>query len=60
MGRLLYLTMARLDLAFTVQVLSQFMHCRKESHLEVALGEVRYIKAEADMGLLILQRAHVS
>ncbi|XP_015161968.1 uncharacterized mitochondrial protein AtMg00810-like [Solanum tuberosum] len=36
-GRLLYLTMTRVDVSFAVQVLSQYMHAPKESHMEAAL-----------------------
>ncbi|XP_049394283.1 uncharacterized mitochondrial protein AtMg00810-like [Solanum stenotomum] len=52
-GRLLYLTMTRPDLAFTAQVLSQFMHCPKQSHIEAALRVVRYIKEAPGLGLLM-------
>ncbi|KAL3349872.1 hypothetical protein AABB24_022768 [Solanum stoloniferum] len=52
-GRLLYLTMTRPDLAFPVQVLSQFMHCPKESHMEAALRVVRYLKEASGLGLLM-------
>uniref|UniRef100_A0A3Q7IIM1 Reverse transcriptase Ty1/copia-type domain-containing protein n=1 Tax=Solanum lycopersicum TaxID=4081 RepID=A0A3Q7IIM1_SOLLC len=52
-GRLLYLTMTRPDLAFSTQVLSQFMHCPKESHMEAALRVVRYIKEAPGLGLLM-------
>lgn len=52
-GKLLYLTMTRPDLAFSTQVLSQFMHCPKESHMEAALRVVRYIKEAPGLGLLM-------
>ncbi|XP_055825324.1 secreted RxLR effector protein 161-like [Solanum dulcamara] len=45
--------MTRPDLAFSVQVLSQFMHCPKESHMEAALRVVRYIKEAPGLGLLM-------
>ncbi|XP_075080493.1 uncharacterized protein LOC142165993 [Nicotiana tabacum] len=50
-GRLLYLTMTRPDIAFAVQVLSQYMHCPKVSHMEAALKVVRYIAP--GLGLLM-------
>nr|XP_016461238.1 PREDICTED: uncharacterized mitochondrial protein AtMg00810-like [Nicotiana tabacum] len=52
-GRLLYLTMTRPDLAFAVQVLSQFMHCPKDPHLEYALRVVKYTMAEPGLGVLM-------
>ncbi|XP_060179766.1 uncharacterized mitochondrial protein AtMg00810-like [Lycium barbarum] len=51
--RLLYLTMTRMDIAFAVQALSQFMHKPKESHMETALRVVRYIKSALGLGLMI-------
>ncbi|XP_055804313.1 secreted RxLR effector protein 161-like [Solanum dulcamara] len=45
--------MTRPDLAFSVQVLSQYMHCPKESHIKIALRVVRYIKKAPGLGLLM-------
>ncbi|XP_015170457.1 uncharacterized mitochondrial protein AtMg00240-like [Solanum tuberosum] len=56
-GKLLYLTMTRLDITFAVQVLSQYMHCLKRSHMEAALRVVRYIKGLPGMGLLMPSQA---
>ncbi|XP_060170428.1 uncharacterized mitochondrial protein AtMg00810-like [Lycium barbarum] len=53
-GRLLYLTMTRPDFSFAVQVLSQYMHFTKVSHMETALRVVRYIKEAPGLGLLML------
>lgn len=39
-GRLLYLTI----ISFVVQVLSQFMHAPKESHMKEALRVVKFIR----------------
>nr|XP_016454344.1 PREDICTED: uncharacterized mitochondrial protein AtMg00810-like [Nicotiana tabacum] len=52
-GRLLYLTMTRLDIAFVVQVLSQHMHAPKQSHMEAAIRVVKYIKRTAGLGLFM-------
>ncbi|XP_055830891.1 uncharacterized mitochondrial protein AtMg00810-like [Solanum dulcamara] len=52
-GRLLYLTMTRPALAFSVQVLSQFMHSPKQSHMDVALRVVIYVKEAPGLGLLM-------
>lgn len=52
-GRLLYLTMTRPDIAFVVQVLSQYMHAPKVSHMEAAQRVVRYIKTAPGLGLFM-------
>ncbi|XP_018630843.2 uncharacterized mitochondrial protein AtMg00810-like [Nicotiana tomentosiformis] len=52
-GRLVCLTMTRADIAFAVQVLIQFMHKPKQSHMEVALRVVRYIKSAPGLGLMM-------
>ncbi|XP_055821983.1 uncharacterized mitochondrial protein AtMg00240-like [Solanum dulcamara] len=52
-GRLLYLTMTRPDIAFVVQGLNQYNHCLKKSHLEAALKVMRYIKGTLGLGLFV-------
>ncbi|XP_019256516.1 PREDICTED: uncharacterized protein LOC109234932 [Nicotiana attenuata] len=42
--KLLYLTITRSDISFAVQTLSQFMQSSKQSHMDVALRVVKYIK----------------
>ncbi|XP_055824356.1 uncharacterized mitochondrial protein AtMg00810-like [Solanum dulcamara] len=45
--------MTRPDIAFPVQVLSQYMHSPKQSHMESALRVVRYLKEAPSLGLLM-------
>ncbi|XP_019265270.1 PREDICTED: uncharacterized protein LOC109242855 [Nicotiana attenuata] len=52
-GKLLYLTLTRPDIAFSVQTLSQFPPSPKKSHWEEALRVVRYVKREPGMGILL-------
>ncbi|XP_070057836.1 uncharacterized mitochondrial protein AtMg00810-like [Nicotiana tomentosiformis] len=52
-GRLLYLTMNRLDISYVVQTLSQFMHAPKQSHLDATTRVVGYIKTASGQGLLL-------
>ncbi|XP_016450741.1 putative mitochondrial protein AtMg00240 [Nicotiana tabacum] len=52
-GKLLYLTMTRPDLAFNVQILSQFLQQPKNSHMEAAISIVRYVKNHPGQGLLL-------
>ncbi|XP_015057438.1 uncharacterized protein LOC107003631 [Solanum pennellii] len=52
-GKLLYLTITRPDICFSVQVLSQFMQHPKTSHWEAALRIVKYIKRSLGFGVLL-------
>lgn len=45
--------MTRPDLSFVVQVLSQYMHAPKQSHLDIAARVVRYIKRTTGFSLLM-------
>ncbi|KAL0416181.1 UNVERIFIED_CONTAM: Retrovirus-related Pol polyprotein from transposon RE1, partial [Sesamum latifolium] len=50
-GRLLYLSFTRPDISFGAQQLSQFVQTPCQSHMEVALHLVRYLKGCPDRGL---------
>lgn len=52
-GKLIYLTTTRPDIAYAVSCLSQFMHCPLKSHLDVALKVIRYLKGSPGKGLNI-------
>jgi hypothetical protein len=43
-GRLIYLTITRPNIMYSVHVLSQFMHVPRRPHMEVALCVLRYLK----------------
>ncbi|XP_018622755.1 secreted RxLR effector protein 161-like [Nicotiana tabacum] len=45
--------MTRPDIAFVVQVLSQYMDAPKLSHMEAALRVVRHIKVALGLGLFM-------
>lgn len=45
-GRLIYLSVTRPDLAYSVYILSQFMHHPREEHWEAALRVVHYLKGK--------------
>ena len=51
-GKLIYLSHTRPDIAFAVSVVSQFMHSPKERHLEAVLRLLRYLKRTPGRGLL--------
>lgn len=51
-GKLIYLTHTRPDIAFSVSVVSQFMHSPEEEHLEAVYRILRYLKRTPGKGLL--------
>ncbi|KAL5757963.1 hypothetical protein ACOSP7_020574 [Xanthoceras sorbifolium] len=50
-GRLIYLTVSRPDITYSVHVLSRFMHQPRKDHWEAALLIVRYLKSAPGQGL---------
>ena len=50
-GKLIYLAHTRLDIAFSVSVVSQFMHSPYEEHLEAVYQILRYLKSNPGKGL---------
>nr|GEX47064.1 ribonuclease H-like domain-containing protein [Tanacetum cinerariifolium] len=47
-GKLIYLTKTRLDIAYVVHRLSQFMHSSSNSYLDDALRVLRYLKGSVE------------
>lgn len=52
-GRLIYLSVTRPDLAYSMHILSQFMHQPREEHWEAALRVVKYLKKNPGQGILL-------
>lgn len=52
-GRLIYLGVTLPDLAYSVNILSQFMQHPREEHWEAALRVVRYLKKNSGQGILL-------
>ena len=50
-GRLLYLTLSRLDIMFTVHKLNQFLACPRLPHLKAAHHLLRYLKSHPGQGI---------
>nr|XP_017182320.1 uncharacterized protein LOC108171129 [Malus domestica] len=57
-GRLIYLTITRPDLAFVVSLGSQFMHSPTMDHLQVVKRILRYLKGYVGRGLLMQNNVH--
>jgi hypothetical protein len=58
-GKLIYLTITRPDLAYAVQVLSQFMDKPCTSHLDAAHRVLRYIKQSPGQGILLSATSNI-
>ena len=52
-GKLIYLTITRPDIAFTVQLLSQFMQCPTTVHFQAAKRLLRYLVGSSSQGILL-------
>ncbi|CAH9071582.1 unnamed protein product [Cuscuta epithymum] len=52
-GRLIYLSFTRPDLAYSVHSLSQFMQAPRREHWSAALRVVRYLKGSPGQGILL-------
>ena len=51
--RLIYLTITRPKLTYTVHILSQFMQSPKEEHMEATRRVLRYLKGSAGKGIFL-------
>ncbi|GLT39324.1 hypothetical protein SLA2020_135220 [Shorea laevis] len=52
-GRLLYLTITRPDICYSVGILTQFMQNPRKDHFEAAMRVLRYIKSSPGQGIML-------
>ena len=57
-GKLIYLSHTRPDIAFAVSVVSQFMHSPKQVHWDAVLRILRYLKSSPGKGLFFAKNGH--
>jgi hypothetical protein len=58
-GKLIYLSHTRLDVAYVVSVVSQFMHAPCEKHMEAVHRILRYLKSASGKGLMLYKNGHL-
>ena len=58
-GKLIYLSHTRLDIAFDVSVVSQFIHSPRASHHDVVLRILCYLKSALGKGLFFSRHDHL-
>ncbi|XP_057248849.1 uncharacterized mitochondrial protein AtMg00810-like [Beta vulgaris subsp. vulgaris] len=56
-GKLIYLTITRPDIAYTVHVLSQFMHAPTTVHFQAAKRVLRYLAGSREQGILLASKS---
>lgn len=52
-GKLIYLTITRLDLSFSVNKLSQYLSAPRTDHLKVAMKVLQYVKKTPGKGIFL-------
>ncbi|KAD3641543.1 hypothetical protein E3N88_30767 [Mikania micrantha] len=58
-GKLIYLSHTRPDIAYVVGIVSQFMHQPQESHMEAVWRIIRYLKGTPGHGVLFKPNGHL-
>ncbi|KAI5670896.1 hypothetical protein M9H77_11260 [Catharanthus roseus] len=59
-GKLIYLTLTRPELAYAVHTLAQFMHAPRHAHWDAALRVVRYLKGSPGRGIFLSSKSPLS
>ncbi|CAN6698705.1 unnamed protein product [Malus baccata var. baccata] len=58
-GRLIYLSLTRPDIAYAVSIVSQFMHAPSEDHMAAVMRILSYLKGAPSRGLIFRKHGHM-
>ncbi|XP_016168301.1 uncharacterized protein LOC107610818 [Arachis ipaensis] len=58
-GKLIYLSHTRPNIAYAVGIVSQFMHKPQEDHMKAAMRIVRYLKGAPGSGIIFKRNGHL-
>ncbi|XP_049373639.1 uncharacterized mitochondrial protein AtMg00810-like [Solanum verrucosum] len=59
-GKLNFLSNTRIDIAYSVQHLSQFLQSPREPHLKASYHVVRYLKQDPTLGIFVSNKPHLN
>ncbi|CAH9121069.1 unnamed protein product [Cuscuta epithymum] len=59
-GKLIYLTLTRPDISYSVHILSQFMHQPRQAHWDAVVRVLRYLKGHPGQGILLCSSSDLS
>ncbi|XP_013632843.1 PREDICTED: uncharacterized mitochondrial protein AtMg00810-like [Brassica oleracea var. oleracea] len=59
-GRLIYLTITRPNISYSVHILSQFMKAPREMQWDAALRVVKYLKGTAGQGIMLSSKSELN
>ena len=59
-GKLIYLSHTRPDIAYAVSLVSQFMHNPSKDHMNVVIQILCYLKSSLERGLMFRKHNHLS
>ena len=58
-GKIIYLSHTRPDIAYAVSVVSKFMHCPSEDHMDAVIQILCYLKSSPRKGLMFSKNNHL-
>ena len=59
-GRLMYLAHTRPDLAYSLSVISQYMHSSSEEHMKAVFRILQYLKSSPGKGIMFTKTSHLT